>query len=212
MRDILESGIAAKQEATHQDLGMTQTSWRMHLGFSDEDRLRQLHAKLSPYPIGDRRCTHDMHHADGADKMVCADAHQLSRLNSEFIMNLEGALITRYQVPPQAVHCIHSRERRMAPWVGEFVRPRPDPLAVNKIHRFAMGDRGLVKATAKIVRDKEERPPMIPFIVCGATDVERGRDQFNLRGGRVVEDKCPGCERMIMACVRVCYFCGAHLE
>ena len=96
---------------------------------------------------------------------------------------------------------------------GEFTRPHADPLIIYRIHRWCYAsDRGLVKGNENIACPADWRPDDIDFLDCPATGEERGRQQFNMNGGRMVREPCPACQKPLWACVRVCYFCRAHLE
>ena len=210
---LVTQGISARLLATRKDLGMTPASWKKHQQFPECDRLRRMHAKLSPFTVDDPRATHEMSHAHGVDMQVCCDSHHQSRLHSEFIMGHEGGLLTRTDIPMEVFHCIHSRNRPSAPWKGEYLRPRADPYVIYAIHRFTLDPaRGNLTACAKVKRRLDDRPHMIPFTVCGASIAERAIDQFNSLGGRVVEDECPGCRFMVMGPVRLCYYCGILVE
>ena len=110
--------------------------------WEEGDNLFQLHVKLSVFPANDGRQEHGMRIDDHAVVQQCFGVQHLSLLQAHMTMLSEGELSTRYNLPLETLHSLHTRDYPRANRRCEYMRPQLDPLLVYEITHWALDKLG----------------------------------------------------------------------
>ena len=159
------NGVPAEQRSSQRDPSMTADKWRAEMQYPHSEQLRKLHATMSPFPKDDDRCQFGMRYEGMVGMLTEVDVFMLSRLHSELTMLEEGAVVSRFDIPPECYNSIHTQMVPGGKWIGEYIRPRVDPLIEYYIHQYSTDHtRGLVQACTKTLRKLDSRPPSQGFL------------------------------------------------